>query len=146
MCTLQQSPSLNLLILIEASWRKYLKFGAIIQSRLEARITSEVFRKRRWCPSYAIPAKVTVNAKISSANRPYHPYQEKRVFLVIYPQISSRYMTSDEVKKKLTAHIPAILATKPPLMAIDLTPRVLLNKIPLNAPAARLLALSCLPL
>lgn len=45
----------------------------------------------------------------------------------------------------LTAHAPAIEATMPPEIIIGLMPRVLLNSIPLKAPAATLLAASCLP-
>ena len=47
---------------------------------------------------------------------------------------------------KLTAHAPATDATIPPEIIIGRIPLVLLNIIPLNAPAATLFAESCLPL
>lgn len=48
-------------------------------------------------------------------------------------------------QETLTAHTPAALATRPPDISIGLNPLVLLNSIPLNAPATMLFALSCLP-
>lgn len=55
---------------------------------------------------------------------------------------------TDEKRKdrKLTAHAPAAPATNPPDINIGLNPLVLLNSIPLSAPASILFILSCRPL
>lgn len=47
--------------------------------------------------------------------------------------------------KGLTAQAPATDATIPPEMTMGLNPRVLLKSMPLSAPAAMVLAASCLP-
>jgi hypothetical protein len=49
-------------------------------------------------------------------------------------------------RRPLTAHAPAAPATSPPEINIGLNPLVLLNSIPLNAPATTLFTLSCFPL
>ena len=52
----------------------------------------------------------------------------------------------DKVNRELlTAQAPAAVATRPPDIIIGLRPRVLLNSMPLKAPAVMLLRASCLP-
>lgn len=53
---------------------------------------------------------------------------------------------NDQRVYTLTAHPPATEATTPPEIIIGLRPLVDLKIIPLNAPAAMLLAASCFPL
>lgn len=57
----------------------------------------------------------------------------------------SQVQNASETKLQRTAHVPATEATMPELMAMGLTPLVLLKMAPLSAPATTLFVMSCFP-